>query len=321
MTKILDKTVPIIGTENIDRSRNRHNLVYKMHNKINGKHYIGVHVTNDINDGYLGSGSVLRSAILLHGTKSFVKEILFDYPTEKEAYAKERELVTVDTTLPKDKMSYNVKPGGSGGYPHGKGENSSFHIFRKRNPEGYLKRIKQMAEIARRTHLGVKGYKRPEHSKRMSGKGNPMYGVNVESLMTQEAIETKRARMRVHAKGRVNMEQVRSDPVKYKAWKEKISLAKTDTTCSEETKKKHSALSSISRWWNNGTSESFSTVCPDGFVPGRLKMKDSHRLAISRGVRSAFSEINVKTRRETHGERILSKEILVTKLPETLIPY
>jgi hypothetical protein len=38
-------------------------FTYKTINKINNKYYIGVHSTNDIKDGYLGSGVALKRAI------------------------------------------------------------------------------------------------------------------------------------------------------------------------------------------------------------------------------------------------------------------
>lgn len=38
-------------------------FIYKTTNKTNNKIYIGVHSTNDIDDGYLGSGIALKYAI------------------------------------------------------------------------------------------------------------------------------------------------------------------------------------------------------------------------------------------------------------------
>ena len=36
--------------------------IYKITNKVNGKMYIGQHITDDLDDGYLGSGKVIRSS-------------------------------------------------------------------------------------------------------------------------------------------------------------------------------------------------------------------------------------------------------------------
>ena len=49
----------------------KHNVVYQITNLINGKIYIGVHSTDDINDGYMGSGDLIKMAI-----KNMVKTIL-----------------------------------------------------------------------------------------------------------------------------------------------------------------------------------------------------------------------------------------------------
>ncbi len=38
-------------------------VIYKTTNLVNGKFYIGKHQTNDLNDGYIGSGKILRLAI------------------------------------------------------------------------------------------------------------------------------------------------------------------------------------------------------------------------------------------------------------------
>lgn len=316
MTKLIDKNVRISGMENVDNARTKHNLVYRMYNQLNGRYYIGVHVTNDIGDGYLGSGKIIRRAILDHGVKAFVKEILFDFPTEKEAYDKERELVTTDTILPKNKMSYNVKPGGEGGYPHGSGDSSSLRVFRYRDPRGYAELITRRSEMARMLRLGKKGYKRPEHSKLMSGDGNPMFGVNAEDMMTQEAIVLKRKRMREHAKGKLNMEKVKSDPIKYAAWKEKIRNSRLGRKSSSETKAKHSEQSKNSKWWNNGTTEMFRPECPAGFAPGRLPLSNDHKKKIAVGTRLAFSKTSVSSRRIKNQEDRFWNTVIPPKLPD-----
>lgn len=89
--------------------------VYKTVNQVNGKFYIGVHKTNNPMDEYLGSGTVIQLAIQKYGVLSFVKEILFKYETQEEAWAKENELVELHRA---DPLCYNLRKGGSGGFDY-----------------------------------------------------------------------------------------------------------------------------------------------------------------------------------------------------------
>lgn len=84
--------------------------VYKVTNKENGKYYIGKHQTEDLDDGYMGSGNLIRRAIREHGRENFVKEILHVFETEEEMDAKEAELVVVS------EETYNLCAGGKGGW-------------------------------------------------------------------------------------------------------------------------------------------------------------------------------------------------------------
>lgn len=87
-------------------------IIYKTTNKINNKCYIGIHRTQNINDGYLGSGILLKKAINKYGTPSFTREILFEYNDcdENLAWAKERELVNKEFVL--SNATYNLSIGG-----------------------------------------------------------------------------------------------------------------------------------------------------------------------------------------------------------------
>jgi hypothetical protein len=87
--------------------------IYKVTNTINGKIYIGKHQTENPYDDYLGSGIGIRRAINYYGKHCFIKEVLFDYNTEEEMNAKEKELVTEEFV--RSKNTYNCGVGGEGG--------------------------------------------------------------------------------------------------------------------------------------------------------------------------------------------------------------
>lgn len=84
--------------------------IYKITNILNGKTYIGKHQTSNLNDGYMGSGKLLKRAVKKYGIKNFKKEILFIFKTEKEMNDKEKELVIISEN------TYNLCEGGQGGF-------------------------------------------------------------------------------------------------------------------------------------------------------------------------------------------------------------
>jgi hypothetical protein len=88
--------------------------IYKITNKIDRKIYIGKHQTKDLNDGYMGSGKLLKYAIEKHGLSNFEKEILFIFDNEADMNAKEAELVT--EKFINEETNYNLCPGGKGGW-------------------------------------------------------------------------------------------------------------------------------------------------------------------------------------------------------------
>jgi group I intron endonuclease len=82
-------------------------------NLVNGKIYIGKHSTKDINDRYMSSSKLIKSAMKKYGKHNFTKEVLFICDSSDEAYEKEKELVNEDFIKRKD--VYNVRVGGDAG--------------------------------------------------------------------------------------------------------------------------------------------------------------------------------------------------------------
>lgn len=90
----------------------KYHYLYKITNKITGQYYYGVHSTKNINDNYMGSGTVVKKSIKLYGISAFSKEYIQFYNSVEEMLTAERELVNED--ILKDPMCMNVLIGGGG---------------------------------------------------------------------------------------------------------------------------------------------------------------------------------------------------------------
>ena len=88
----------------------KYHYFYKITNTINGHYYYGVHNTDDIDDGYMGSGKRLQYAYKKYGIENFTKDILKYFDTSKDAFNYEAEIVTEN--LVKDNSCYNCELGG-----------------------------------------------------------------------------------------------------------------------------------------------------------------------------------------------------------------
>lgn len=87
--------------------------VYKITNLINGKIYVGVHKTDNLEDDYMGSGVYIKRAIEKHGVENFKKEYLFVYDNADDMY--NAETVIVNEQFVESHETYNLKTGGYGG--------------------------------------------------------------------------------------------------------------------------------------------------------------------------------------------------------------
>lgn len=88
-------------------------IIYKITDIINNMVYIGQHATNDLNDNYMGSGTILRAAQLKYGMHNFKKQILkvFDNEYDMDRY----EQLIVNKAFINSNRTYNIVLGGKCG--------------------------------------------------------------------------------------------------------------------------------------------------------------------------------------------------------------
>lgn len=142
----------------------KYHYIYQTKNLINDKTYIGRHSTNNLNDGYVGSGTMLKRAINKYGKENFVCIPMCYFDTYEEAVEEEKFLVTLEYC--KDPNNYNIVQGGLN--PIMYGEN---------NPSWKRKG-------------GVKYIKKGHNYK--IGKDNPNYGKTITEEQKLKTIISKR---------------------------------------------------------------------------------------------------------------------------------
>lgn len=87
--------------------------IYKTTNLINNKQYIGQHF-GELDDSYIGSGSLIQKAINKYGKENFKKEILKICQNREEADRAEKDFI-IQFNAVEDNNFYNLQEGGTGG--------------------------------------------------------------------------------------------------------------------------------------------------------------------------------------------------------------
>lgn len=95
------------------RKQKLHHYIYKTTCQVTGKFYVGMHSTDNADDGYLGSGKVLGYSRKKYGDENHKKEIL-EFCHSREAL-KLREKEIVNEELLAHPLNINLKYGGEGG--------------------------------------------------------------------------------------------------------------------------------------------------------------------------------------------------------------
>lgn len=94
--------------------RRKHHIIYKTTCLITGRYYVGMHSTDDLADGYLGSGKRLWQSIKKHGEAQHRREVIEHLPSREALRLREAQLV--DEQLLQDPLCMNLALGGGHGW-------------------------------------------------------------------------------------------------------------------------------------------------------------------------------------------------------------
>lgn len=187
-------------------------ILYETTNKVNGKIYVGIHQTQNLDDGYLGSGAHLKKAIKKYGRENFDRKILMFCKSYEELSTEERSRVDKDFCQRRD--TYNSEIGGRGGkvWTDEMRKNMSIRIKNEyKNGRIHPCLGKEIGD-----RLSADGRQRLKN--RMKGNQNPMFGKNVADIMSEEANKIRLQKISVaNRKPKKNKEKY-SENAKNRRW-------------------------------------------------------------------------------------------------------
>ena len=110
----------------------------------------------------------------------------------------------------------------------------------------------------------------------LSGKNNPMYGKNWQDYSDAETIKQHR----------INVSNA------VKKWHSEHVHPMQGKHHDEDAIKSISKTMSTLKWWNNGIHQVRSVECPEGYVHGRLKLSEEHKMKIRKNSPRKYGKDN-----------------------------
>ena len=200
----------------------KYNFIYVTTNKISGKKYIGFHSTDNLNDGYIGSGKALIDSFSKYKKDDFERKILEFIDTDNHLSREEFWIAKLNTLTPN---GYNISPKGGLGVKGSLSEGSKEKIGKaNKGNQSWLGR----------THT-EETKKKISKNTSVAGENNPFFG----KTHTEEA------------KRIISQKSGRNYP-KSEEHKRKIAEAHKGMKHSEETKRKIGEKSKGRIPWNKG---------------------------------------------------------------------
>lgn len=253
-------------------------FVYKTTNIITNDYYIGKHETNNINDAYLGSGTILKLSIKKYGKENFIREILSYHSSSEDALLEEYNIISKHLG---DEKCLNIVDGG-GGFTSESGKRASFFARQKGHfgflsmPKEKLQKIakyagKLGAKVNKNNNTGMWAMTFEQRSSWIKeSNSNTTWitdGFNELRIKNNDIVpegwvkgrtmigSTHRTGMMSWTNGKINVFSFEQPDANFIN-----GMTKTTPTAKMS-------------WWNNGIINKRSFENPDGFIAGRLKWK------------------------------------------------
>lgn len=170
----------------------KYHTIYKTINLLNGKFYVGLHSTNNLDDGYLGSGTTLLKAVNKYGKDNFKREILEFCDCREDLVDREMYWIQQLDALNRE-IGYNIRLDAASSGFYGKGfTEESKEKLRQAN----LGKKQSISTINKRVKSRV-GYKHSEETKRKIGEANKGHILSEEAK--QRMISKLTGRKRTYA--------------------------------------------------------------------------------------------------------------------------
>lgn len=160
------------------RKEKKYNFIYKITCIKNGRFYIGMHSTDNLEDGYLGGGKIIKNSIKKYGKDLHKKEIL-EFLENRESLAK-REREIVNENLINESLCMNLCKGGHY-YDRGWTKEDRIKALDRlnelwENPEWKEKRVEKFLERLKNNNgknwATFKGLKHKDETKKIIGEKN-----------------------------------------------------------------------------------------------------------------------------------------------------
>ena len=151
------------------RKQKKYHYIYRTTCVVTGKFYVGMHSTDDLSDGYLGSGKILGYSLNKHGRENHKLEVLEMCGSREQLRQREKEIV--NEALLAHPLNINLKYGGEGG-----GQIWNEEHARKFHRAGWeaMNRIKDFSAASKRGHTTAAA--RGTNRRDFNGEKNPMFG-------------------------------------------------------------------------------------------------------------------------------------------------